>query len=290
MNIVISPIMFKIIIAATVVLFAPIAGGLISGLDRKLTARMQGRQGPPVMQPFYDVVKLFGKERMAVNRMQDAYVIAYLLFNAAAAVMLFTGQDLLMLVFVLAIGDVALIMGAMCVRSSYSRIGAQREILQMMVSEPVIIFTAIGAYLVNHSFLASYVFENSKPLILSLPLQFLALLVILTIKLRKSPFDFSTSHHGHQELIKGLTIEFSGFQLAIINMGEWYELVLLLGLVAMFCSQPLWIGILLAAAAFFIEILIDNVSARTTWGWMLKVAGTAGIGLSAANIIWLYLK
>lgn len=280
----------KIIIGIAILILAPLAGGLLSGVDRKLTARMQGRQGPPLMQPFYDVIKLFGKERIAVNKMQDAYVIIYVLFNAAAAVMLFTGQDLLMFVFVLAIGDVALIMGAMCVRSPYSRIGAQREIIQMMASEPVIILTAIGVYLVNHSFLGIYVFFNSKPLIFSLPLQFLALLIILTIKLRKSPFDFSTSHHGHQELIKGLTIEFSGFQLAMINIGEWFELVLLLGLVGIFCAQPFWVGILLAALAFFLEILIDNVSARTTWAWMLKFAGVVGLGLSIANIVLLYLR
>jgi ech hydrogenase subunit B len=279
------------VLAVIIILIAaPLVGGILSGVDRKVTARMQGRQGPPIIQPFYDVIKLFGKERIAVNKMQDAYVLIYMMFNAVAAVMLFTGQDLLMLVFVLAIGDVALIMGAMSVRSPYSRIGAQREIIQMMASEPVIILTAIGVYLVNHSFLGAYVFENPTPLIASLPLQFLALLVILTIKLRKSPFDFSTSHHGHQELIKGLTIEFSGFQLALINIGEWFELVLLLGLVGIFCAQPIWVGVLLAAIAFFLEILIDNVSARTTWAWMLKVAGVAGLGLSIANIVWLYLR
>ena len=280
----------KIIVGIVILIIAPIVGGFLSGVDRKLTARMQGRQGPPIVQPFYDVLKLFGKERIAVNNMQDVYVIIYMLFNAVAAVMLFTGQDLLMFVFVLAIGDVALIMGAMSVRSAYSRIGAQREIIQMMAAEPAIILTAVGAYLVNHSFLAIYVFESSKPLILSLPLQFLALLMILTIKLRKSPFDFSTSEHGHQELIKGLTIEFSGFQLAMINLGEWFELVLLLGLVGMFCAQPIWVGILLAGIAFFLEILIDNVCARTTWAWMLKVVGVAGFGLSIANVVWLYLR
>lgn len=279
-----------IITGIIVLILAPVLGCLLSGVDRKLTARMQGRQGPPISQPFYDVVKLFGKERLAVNRMQDAYVIVYLLFNAVATVMLFTGQDLLMLVFVLAIGDVSLIMGAMSVRSAYSRIGAQREIIQMMASEPVIILTAIGVYLVHHSFLGAYVFASSTPLIFNLPLLFIALLIILTIKLRKSPFDFSTSHHGHQELIKGLTIEFSGFQLGMIEVGEWYELVLLLGLVGIFCAQPFWVGIILAAAAFFLEILIDNISARTTWMWMLKVAGVAGLGLSIVNVIWLYLR
>ena len=43
------------------IVFAPILGGLTSGIDRKITARMQGRQGPPVLQPFYDVIKLLKK-------------------------------------------------------------------------------------------------------------------------------------------------------------------------------------------------------------------------------------
>jgi formate hydrogenlyase subunit 4 len=58
-----------------------------------------------------------------------------------------------------------------------------------------------------------------------MPLAFVALLVVLTVKLRKSPFDFSTSHHGHQELVKGLTMEYSGLQLAAIEVGEWLETV-----------------------------------------------------------------
>lgn len=272
------------------VLLAPLLGGLLSGLDRKLTARMQGRKGPPVVQPFYDVVKLFGKERIAVNRMQDVYALGALIFNACALVMLTTGQDLLMLVFVLAFGNVSLIMGAMSTRSPYSRIGAQREILQLMASEPVIILTAVGVYLVTGSFLIRGIMARPEPLLLRMPLQLIALLLILTIKLRKSPFDFSTSHHGHQELIKGLTIEFSGFQLAVIELSEWLELVLLLGIVALFFAQPFWVGLLLAAAAYVLEIAVDNLTARTTWNWMLRVALIFGLGLSVANIVWLYLR
>lgn len=150
-----NEIVVNVLTRVLIVLAAPLIGGLLTGCDRKITAHMQSRKGPPILQPFYDVFKLFGKERFAVNNMQDICVIVYLLFTAASAVMLYTGQDLLMLVFVLAIGDVALIMGAMSTRSPYSKIGAQREIVQMMVSEPVIIFVAIGVYLVNGTFLSS---------------------------------------------------------------------------------------------------------------------------------------
>lgn len=279
----------KFLYGVLIVIGAPLLGGLLTGLDRKLSARMQGRKGPPVVQPFYDAVKLFGKERFAVNRMQDVYAVGFLLFVLAALMMLFTRQDLLMLVFVLAFGNVSLIMGAMSVRSPYSRIGAQREIIQMMAAEPVIILTAVGFYLLTGSFLISSA-AGRAPLILGMPLQFLAMMLILSIKLRKSPFDFSASEHGHQELIRGLTMEFSGPQLAIIEIGHWCETVLLLGIMALFCAQPLWAGVLLALAAWFLEILVDNACARTTWQWMLRVAGVFGLGLSVANILWLYLR
>ncbi|MGA8180756.1 MAG: NADH-quinone oxidoreductase subunit H, partial [Desulfobacterales bacterium] len=45
----------------------PLLGGVVSGLDRILTARLQARIGPPVWQPYFDVLKLFGKEKMVVN-------------------------------------------------------------------------------------------------------------------------------------------------------------------------------------------------------------------------------
>ena len=285
-----SHVVFEILTGIAALVGSLVLGGLLAGLDRKISAHMQGRKGPPIVQPFYDVIKLFGKERMAVNFMQDVYAAGFVIFTAAAVVMLFTGQDLLMLIFVMAFGSVSLIMGAMSVRSPFSRIGAQREIIQLMAAEPVIILTAVGVYLVNGSFMISDIMKANVPLMAYMPLQLIALLVVLTIKLRKSPFDFSTSHHGHQELIKGLTIEFSGFQLALINIGEWLETVLLLGIVGLFWAKPFYAGVIVAVIAWLMEIVIDNISARTTWGWMLKVAGVLGLGLSTANIIWLYLR
>ena len=49
---------------------APVVGGLLAGSDRIISARLQGRCGPTLLQPFYDVFKLFEKERMSVNRVQ----------------------------------------------------------------------------------------------------------------------------------------------------------------------------------------------------------------------------
>lgn len=283
-------ILLTILKIIAVLIAAPLLGGFLTGLDRKITARMQNRYGPPVLQPFYDFMKLLGKERITVNQTQMVYVFGYFLFAVASLVMLVFRQDLLMLIFVLTFSNLSLVIGAMSVRSPYSKIGAQREIIQMLAYEPVLLLMVVGIYLTTGSFMIKSVFEHGTPLLYSLPLVFIAFLFVLTIKLRKSPFDFSTSHHGHQELIKGLTTEFSGPQLAIIEMTHWFDLVLLLGLVTLFFAKPLWVGILIALASYFLEIVIDNISARVTWRWMLKVTSMAGIGVALTNIIWLYLR
>jgi formate hydrogenlyase subunit 4 len=218
------------------------------------------------------------------------YVLGNLLFAIASLSMLVLKQDLLMLVFVLAFSNISLIMGAMSVRSPFSKIGAQREIIQMLAYEPVLILMVVGVYLTTGSFLIDSIFSHSRPLLYDLPLVFAAFLYVLTIKLRKSPFDFSTSHHGHQELVKGLTTEFSGPQLALIELTHWYELVLLLGIITLFFVKPIWVGILIALASYFLEMVIDNISARMTWRWMIKATWIVGIGAAMTNIIWLYIK
>ncbi len=280
----------SILTAVIAIIAAPVIGGLLTGIDRKVSARMQNRYGPPLLQPFYDFFKLLGKESITVNQTQMVYVLGHLFFAVASIVMLVLKSDLLMLIFILAFSGISLIIGAMSVRSPYSKIGAQREILQMMAYEPVLLLMVVGIYLTTKSFMIQSIFDHGTPLLYSLPLVFMAFLYVLTIKLRKSPFDFSTSHHGHQELIKGLTTEFSGLQLAIIELTHWYDLVLLLGMIALFFASPIWVGILIALASFFLEMVIDNISARMTWKWMLKATWLIGIGAAATNIIWLYLK
>ena len=283
--------MWVLLTIAITIIAAPILGGLISGFDRRISARMQNRVGPPILQPFYDFFKLMGKETITVNQTQMVYVTGHLFFAMVSLAMLVLKQDLLMLIFILAFSTISLIIGAMSVRSPYSKVGASREIIQMMAYEPVLVLMVVGVYKVTGSFSIAKIFEDGAPVLLySLPLVFFAFLYVLTIKLRKSPFDFSTSHHGHQELIKGLTTEFSGRQLAIIELTHWYDLVILLGLITLFFARPLWVGILIALASYFLELIIDNISARVTWKWMLKATWLVGIGAALTNIVWLYVK
>lgn len=280
--------MREALIVALTLAVAPLIGGFLFGIDRKITARMQRRVGPPLLQPFYDLFKLLGKDRIITNKTQLIWAYGYLFFVMAALAMLVLGQDLLMLVFVLAFGGVSFILGGFSTKSPYSHIGANREIMQMLSYEPVLLLMAVGVYLVNGSFVIGDIFTRG-PLLASLWPIFLAVLVILTIKMRKSPFDLSTSHHGHQEIIKGITTEYSGPYLALIELTHWYELVLVLGLISLFWASPLWIGILIALGAFVLELFVDNISARMYYSWMVKFSWTIGLTLCILNIIWLLL-
>lgn len=281
---------WPVLTAIITIVVAPFLGGLLTGVDRIVTAKMQGRVGPPLLQPFYDFFKLVGKERIAVNSTQMAYVLASLFFAVASLLILAYGGDLLLFIFVLAFSNIAIVIGATSVRSPYSKIGAQREIIQILAYEPVLILMAFGFYLANDSFLISKIYNTPHSLVLELPLVLFAFLYILTIKLRKSPFDLSTSHHGHQELIKGMTTEFSGLQLAFIELTHWIELVIFMWLIVLFFGHSLWLGIIVAVIAFLLEILIDNITARTDWKFMVIATWLIALSAALTNIIWLYIK
>ena len=74
----------RIVSVIAYLILAPVIGCLLAGLDRKMSARMQRRVGPPILQPYYDVRKLFEKEKQAPTRFQDFYIIAYLVFLIGA--------------------------------------------------------------------------------------------------------------------------------------------------------------------------------------------------------------
>ncbi len=270
-------------------LVAPLVGGLINGLDRIITARLQGRIGPPVWQAFYDVIKLMSKESMVVNVWQAFCAYAYVSAAAIAVVLFFLKSDLLLILFIQAVGAVFLVVGALSSTSPYSQVGAHRELLQILAYEPLIILVIAGIYLETGSFKISAIYDWNQPLILKLPFLFVALGYALTIKLRKSPFDLSTSHHGHQELVKGVLTDYSGPYLALIEIGHWYDVVLLLGFCSLFWATGAVGMLALLALTYFAEILIDNVTARMTWRWMLGYVWAMGFTLCSVNLIWVIL-
>ncbi|MFL0245378.1 respiratory chain complex I subunit 1 family protein [Candidatus Clostridium stratigraminis] len=273
-----------------VLIAAPVIGCFFAGVDRKLTAKLQGRIGPKLRQPWYDFRKLMSKENLVVNKYQNLYILFYLIFIIVSLIMLFLEMDLLMIIFVYTIANVALILAAMSTGSPYSRIGAAREAISMLAYEPILVFYIVGMYMLTGSFKISELNGANAPLLLYLPLVFISMLFIMSIKFKKSPFDFSSSHHAHQELVKGMFTDFSGPTMGIIEFAHWYEYVFLSGLMFIFWKQNFIMGTILSLFTFFFVIIIDNITARLSWEWMLKVTWTIIVGLSIVNILFLYLN
>ena len=95
-----------------------LCGRLSGRVDRKLSARLQGRYGPPVMQPFFDVLKLFQKERIIVNKFQNFPIVLFFLFTIFSGALFFAGADLLLTIFSLALAGTFFVLGGILRRLS----------------------------------------------------------------------------------------------------------------------------------------------------------------------------
>lgn len=283
----------RLIWAIGFVILAPFLGGFLEGLDRKISARMQRRIGPPVIQPFYDVRKLMNKQYIIVNRGQNLLILSYMILMILTGAMLFGGTDLLLCFFVLATAATFMYFTAVLTGSPYGTMAGSRELVQMMAYEPAVLLTCIGFYLACGSFRVLDIVNSDTMLITKLPGFFVAYVFILTIKMRKSPFDSSASHHPHQELVQGIKTELGAKNLAIFIVTEWYENIFLLSIVGLFflTKNPLSIIVALVAmfVVYFLEILIDNSSARVKWTLMLKMTWIVTLVFAGVNLLILML-
>lgn len=267
---------------------APVLGCLLAGLDRKISARMQGRVGPPLLQPYYDVRKLLEKDNVSVNSTEGTYVTCALAFTLIAGGIFFSGGNLLMSVFVVTLSGLFFIVAAYSTRSPYAEIGAMRETLQVMAYEPMVLFMAVAFFMAAGTFDVAGVFALTAPVVAVIWPVFLGFLFVLTIKLRKSPFDLSYSHHAHQEIVKGITTEMSGRTLAKVEVMHWCENILFLGWTGLFfvwgTPASVLVAVVVAAVVYFLEIWIDNNFARVKWQALLKSAWVVALVAGGVNI------
>jgi ech hydrogenase subunit B len=153
----------------------------------------------------------------------------------------------------------------------------------------MVIIALVGLYGVAKSFNFYTILGSSMPAYLYLPGIYLGLVYVLLMKLRKSPFDISTSHHAHQELVMGLTADMGGPALGLVELAHWYESVYLFALVLLFFGSS-WIAAVLGVAfTYLLIILLDNVTARLKWQMTLSLAWLIALVAGAGNLIPFYL-
>jgi ech hydrogenase subunit B len=259
---------------------APIIGGLVYGFERVLRARMQRRQGPPLLQPFYDMFKLLDKRTLIVHAPHALLAVGHffvLWFTIAA---IFMGWNLLYVIFLHLFAQILLILAGYSVRSVYSHLGSNRELLMLIAYEPILLLIAVGFYLGTGSFEIRAILQ-SESMLLSMGLLFVALLMIVPIKVKKSPFDVG---EAHQEIVGGVEVEYSGVFYEFLYVSRFMEYIFIYSFVYFFGGESHWLGAALVAAAFLLVNLVDNATARVKTADMLKIVLTLGLGLSILNI------
>ncbi len=273
-------------ISAIITIFAPIFGGFVYGIERIVRARMQSRMGPPLFQPFYDFFKLMDKRAIMIHSFHALMGIMYFIAEWFALAVLLLGNDLLIAVFFHVIAVLALVIGASSVRSSYSVLGALRELMHMISYEPMMVLMVVSFYLVVGSFDIKDVLHYSGYPILHLPLVFFAFLLTIPMLLQKSPFDIA---EAHQEIVGGPEIEYSGPFYEALYTGKWIEYIYVFTFVFLFGGSHYWLGAILVIFSFLFVNLLDNSSARLDFRRMVKFAWAVLIPLAALNVILLAL-
>ena len=95
-------------------------GGLIDGIDRKLSARMQGRVGPRLLQPFYDVAKLLRKAPASVNTMDDTYMACALIFTVVGGGIFVSGSNTLLCAFMVTLAAIFVVLASASTQSPFA--------------------------------------------------------------------------------------------------------------------------------------------------------------------------
>jgi formate hydrogenlyase subunit 4 len=241
-----------------VLLLAP----LFTGYVRAVKARLLRRQGPPLLQPYRDLVRLLRKEVVLADSASWLFrVIPYLIFAAtwvaASLVPTFrTGlmfswtADLIAITALIGSGRFFMALAGMDVGTSFGGIGSSREVMIASLAEPamiMIVFTlALIAGSTQLSTMATFMASSAVGLRVSLGLALIALTMVGLAENARIPIDNPATHLELTMVHEAMVLEYSGRHLALIDLSGSLKLILYVSLIA--CLFAPW-GIESAAAA-----------------------------------------
>lgn len=261
-------------------LFSACVGLIACWVDRKVTARIQWRVGPPWYQNFVDIVKLLGKETIVPEGAKLTFLLSpYLGFLSLILVVTILGTairspletflgDLIVVLYLLIIPAIAMIMGAFASRNPLASMGASREMklvlgyeLPFILSVIVVIIKSQGAMQIG-SILNHQINSGSNLASFSGTLALIVAILCMQAKLGFVPFDVA---EAEQEIMAGTLIEYSGLPLAIFKLIKALLLYTMpLFLIVLFLGKDLSPLFLIAKyiTLLVIIILIKNTNPR----------------------------
>ena len=220
-------------------IFTMLVGLFLSGLDRKVVARMQRRRGPKITQPFYDFVKLLGKDTIVPrNANERLFILSPIIALVSICIIatmfpiydwsFFGGTaDIVVIIYLLIIPAVAMIVGGMASGSPFASIGVSREVVAMVAYELPLITSLLavckkaglilgeGTTYSLSAIASAQQSSGSFIFTLSLIPAAIAFLMILPAKIGVAPFDVA---EAETELCEGPLAEYSGLHLGLFKL------------------------------------------------------------------------
>jgi hydrogenase-4 component C len=303
-----SMIIIGLLQAVFLLLLAP----LFSGFSRVLRAKMHSRHGPQIWQNYRDLVKLMRRQEVVSSQSgwvfrAMPYVMMISMLLVALIIPIFTAQspfgwvgDLLLVVYLFAMGRFFFALSGLDTGSSFGGIGARREMLVSVLIEPIMLLVlfvmALLAGSTNLGTISAKISTGQIPYYTSVWLGMLAFAFAAFVEMGKLPFDLA---EAEQELQEGPLTEYSGRSLAILKWGMYVKQVVLVALfLAVFLpfgnaiqlsplSVMLAVIVFLLKAVFFyfIVAILENSMARVRF---LKVSAVTWAALGAAVLSFVF--
>jgi len=274
-------------------------------MDRKVSALVQWRVGPPLFQPFYDVIKLMGKETLIPQQAQKIIFMGAPLVGLAGILLLSTmlwritlapGElfvgDIIVAIYLMVLPSLALILGSSASGSPHAAIGTSREMKLVMGYELPLVLAFIVVIIKSGGQLSLAAIAGQTPVAsVSGMLAFLVSLLCIHAKLGLVPFDMA---EAETELAGGVLVEYSGVLLAVWKMTKAMMFVALpLFLVMVFLGgfgTELWGGLAAGAGKFVLVVvlivLIKNTNPRVRIDQAMKFFWVyCFVGLAVAIVL-----
>jgi NADH-quinone oxidoreductase subunit H len=258
-------------------LFTVCLGLIACWIVRKVSALVQWRVGPPVLQPFYDVAKLLGKEILVPEQAHRTVFMAAPLVGLAGVLLLstllwritiapakpFVG-DIIVAIYLMVLPSLALIIGSSASASPHAAVGTSREMKLVMGYELPLVLAFIVVIIKSGGNLSLAAISGQTPVLsISGFLAFFVALLCVQAKLGFVPFDIA---EAETELGSGVLMEYSGALLAVWKVMQAMMLVALpLFLVVVFLGgfgATLWAGLGKYVLILVLLILIKNTNPR----------------------------
>lgn len=274
-------IILNLIIQVVIFLFLPlIAGGII----RKIRARAQGRKGPPVLQNFYDFVRLFQKKPIDGPNSgfysEVAPVFALFACLIFWSIVVFEWTSFLLIPFFLALYRLSIVSYAMETGTSFGGLGASRETLLSISAEPIILLSILIAQSkIQIAF-------NWIGLVLGIML-LSSFMVAVLAELAKPPFDDPRTHLELTMVHEAMLLEASGRSMAFfeassqIKIASFFTLLIRIGFEhSEILDDPTIpryiINLLIIPGALLLSALVgywEASSVRRKWSWVPEIMG-----------------